>query len=612
MTFLAPLGLLGLLAVPAIVLLYFLKVRRPQVEVSSLMFWRPFVADRQADTPWQRLRPSLLLLLQLLAAIALGLALARPSLPGAAGVAATTAVVIDGSASMRATDARPSRFAAAVGKARDLAGQLRPGSEMAVIVAGPHAELLSPATGDATAIGSALDRASPSTGAGNLDEALSLAGGVLAGRPGASVIVIGDGHAVSAGDVRAPAPVTFIPVGAAAADVAVDGLSRAPDGEVFIRLAGYGPRDQAVQLRLLADGRQVDVLPATVPANGTADLAWNGLPAHAGVLEATVAGGDAFGLDDSAWLPVGPSAVRKVLLVTAQNGFLARALTLRPDVKLTVQKPADYERAGQAASAGDFDLRVFDGYVPKGALPAPALVVAPPEGLGPVPAGKGVDPGAIVPPAPGDPLLAGVDLREVHVQVAALTAPPPDWRTVIAGSQAPLLLVHQGEPRIAELTFDIHHSDLPLRAAFPILVRNLLEELLPGGYAGRQFQAGEAVALPADAGAHGLAVTTPDGRVVKLSGAAPVFAETDVPGVYRVREQLAAGSRESVFAVNFRDPALSRIRPAGMPAVAVAAPAGSGAAPRGALELWQWLALAGILLLLGEWVVYHRGSLRWA
>ena len=87
MSFLVPLGALALVAVPAIVLLYFLQVRRPEVKVATLMFWRPYVADRQANAPWQRLRLSLLLLLQLLAALALAIGLTRPGLTGAAGVA---------------------------------------------------------------------------------------------------------------------------------------------------------------------------------------------------------------------------------------------------------------------------------------------------------------------------------------------------------------------------------------------------------------------------------------------------------------------------------------------------------------------------------------------
>ena len=45
-----PVDVVALLAIPAIVLLYFLKVRRPEVKVATLMFWRPYVADRQANS----------------------------------------------------------------------------------------------------------------------------------------------------------------------------------------------------------------------------------------------------------------------------------------------------------------------------------------------------------------------------------------------------------------------------------------------------------------------------------------------------------------------------------------------------------------------------------
>ncbi|HEY0783404.1 MAG TPA: VWA domain-containing protein, partial [Thermoanaerobaculia bacterium] len=161
MSILAPLGLLALLAVPAILLLYFLKVRRPERRVASLMFWRPFVADRQANAPWQRLRPSVLLALQLLAALAIALALIRPGASGAIGVGGTTVVMLDGSASMQATDVSPSRFAAAVARARQDAHQLGPGQQMAIVLLAEHAELLAPPTSDPAVLDAALDRARP-------------------------------------------------------------------------------------------------------------------------------------------------------------------------------------------------------------------------------------------------------------------------------------------------------------------------------------------------------------------------------------------------------------------------------------------------------------------
>ena len=78
MNFLAPAGFaLGLL-IPVIVAFYLLKLRRTEREVSSTYLWRKMVRDVEANAPWQKLKPNLLLLLQLLFLAALILAIVRP------------------------------------------------------------------------------------------------------------------------------------------------------------------------------------------------------------------------------------------------------------------------------------------------------------------------------------------------------------------------------------------------------------------------------------------------------------------------------------------------------------------------------------------------------
>ena len=113
MSLLAPTAAAFGLIVPVIVALYFLKVRRPQVPVSSTLLWRSLTRDRQASVPWQRLRFSWLLVLQLLAAMALVLALMRPAHSTPAPLAAHTILMVDTSAPMQTTDVHPSRFAEA-------------------------------------------------------------------------------------------------------------------------------------------------------------------------------------------------------------------------------------------------------------------------------------------------------------------------------------------------------------------------------------------------------------------------------------------------------------------------------------------------------------------
>jgi len=271
----APLGLLAALALPLIVLLYFLKVKRPEVRVATLVLWRRHLADRQANAPWQRLRWSALLLLQLLAAFLITAALVRPGVTGAAGVGKTTVVLIDASASMRTTDVAPDRFGAAVARARQLAGSLAPGEEMAVILMGEHSQLLAAPTSDGAVLDSALDRAAAGGGRSDLGEGISLADAILSGRSGGSIILLGDGHSrPPAVPPRVAAPLTYISIGSSDQNAALEALTRTGAGTVFLRVANFGRQARDLKIEMYGDGRLADVLPVHVDGNASTDLTW--------------------------------------------------------------------------------------------------------------------------------------------------------------------------------------------------------------------------------------------------------------------------------------------------------------------------------------------------
>lgn len=165
-----------LLALVPLILMYLLRQRRERLVVSSTLLWQRVLADQRVNTPLQRFRRNLLLLLQALVLLLLVLALAQPVWRGAAGNGAVLPIIIDVSASMGARDARgDTRLELALA---DLKGELRAktaSQRICLIAAGDHARKLCDITGDPRVLLDALAGLKPDAGEGELAPALELA-----------------------------------------------------------------------------------------------------------------------------------------------------------------------------------------------------------------------------------------------------------------------------------------------------------------------------------------------------------------------------------------------------------------------------------------------------
>ena len=203
MSFLTPLALVGgLLAIP-IILLYMLRLRRREVTVSSTFLWQQLLQDKEANTPWQRLRRNLLLLLQLIILALLVFALARPFVIVPAVSAGQIALLLDASASMNATDsADGTRFDEAKRRALEIVDTMNTDDTMTVIRAAGSPEVLVPYTSDRAMLRSAINGAQPSDASADWTSALTLAAAGSAGSVDFSAVIIGDG---GLGELGAPA-----------------------------------------------------------------------------------------------------------------------------------------------------------------------------------------------------------------------------------------------------------------------------------------------------------------------------------------------------------------------------------------------------------------------
>ncbi len=624
MSFLTPLSiLLAALAVP-IILLYMLRLRRRETEVSSTYLWQMLLRDREANAPWQRLRRNLLLFLQLIILAALVFALMRPFVETPTVTTGRIVLLLDASASMNATDVTPSRWAAAQQEALNIVSALSPQDSVTVIRVADAPEVLASATSDANLLRSAILNAGPSQAAADWSAALTLAAGGAVGVENFSVVLISDGG-LPPDLPPIPGTLNYIPIGNSSQNVALTALStRARGGEppeTYVKISNLGDVEATVTFSLYLDGELNRARRLTLPPRAVHELFLTDLPADFTVLQASVAPSatsdvpDYLPVDDSAWTVYNPPGAGRVLLMTPGNIYLRQALASLPGLQAY---QGQLERGLPATQT--FDLYVLDGWLPEnadgspGELPDGDLLIVDPPTDSPIftVLGRSLESGS---PrvTPDDPRTLYLDFGDVHVLDFKLLE-DVDWADpLVVANGGPLVLAGEVDGRqVAILTFDLHRSDLPLQIAWPILLANLMQWYTPARAvnAPEGLAVGETLALTPPFEADTVRITRPDGQTTTLDVTARqlIYADTALTGIYTV--DVYAGDelmQSEPFAVNLFDSGESFIGPAQRLTIGETQVAEAEKEEIGQQEFWPWIALLALAVLTLEWVLYHRG-----
>jgi uncharacterized membrane protein len=602
---LAPLGLaLAALAVP-LVLLYFVRPRPRERTVSSLLLWPARPRERAPLSLLQRFEADPLILLQLAALAALAAALARPVLTVPGEPDRRVVLILDTSASMKATDVRPSRFEAARERALALARGLPEGAQTMVIEAGVQPRIAARFGAERSRVLDALRAASARDAPDRLEEAIRTALALVGGDERAEIHVFTDG---AFGELPGPADprIRWVGVGGGSDNVAITRLAvrktqiGAGNYEALVSLANYAPAPRRLRLSVQAGERAMVEREIELGAQVRRSLI---LPfRHGGEarIRAELRANDALAVDNVAWAVLPAPRRIAVTLVSEGNLFLENVLRADPEVVLTVKRPAQYAGGMEAA-----DVVVLDSATPPRIGPGRFVLVntvppdLPVELLGTISAPSVLDWDH------AHPVMRHVEFSKVVIRSAMRLRPLAPGRTLVeAALGGPLVYALEEPGRKALLVgFDLFEADLPLRVAFPLLMSNALRWLHPGAsdHASLQIGSGQPIVLPLAHGVDAVTVTTPSGRRLpaRIARGEASFADTEEIGVYT----LATGRGEVRIAVNLMDSAESDIAPRPLPA-----PAALAAAERVPVEveIWRHFAFAALLLLALEAALYGR------
>lgn len=654
------LGQWSLLALvpPAILALYFLKLKRKPLAVPSTYLWSKTIEDLHVNSLWQRLRQNLLLFLQLLLVALLAFALLRPGWRGTELLGQRFIFLIDTSASMSSTDVSPNRLAEAKRQALALIDQMKSGDAAMIISFSTAAKVEQPYTDNRSLLRSRIDLIEQTNNPSDMSEALRAASGLAnpgrTGIPGedvnaaealaATMYIFSDGGFASIPSFKlGNLDPQFMQIGSESiSNVGIVAFSaeRNPNkqGElqVFGRVENFGNEAVTVDANLYFDDELLDAQQLEIPGRegpnkpaGSQGIKFDLKDIEGGVMKLTLNFKDQLAADNEASVIVNESRQAKVLLVTPGNNkpleFALDTEEVKRFAQIQIASPStlttsDYQ---QNAQLGIWDLIIYDQCAPANMPECSTLFIGtrPPESAGWKENKTGIKNDLLfVTDVDGaHPLSQLLTVTDLLIYTATPLEGPQGATVLIDSSQGPLYMVapRQGF-QDAVLGFEIvrtvdgqteYNTDWFRDRSFPVFAFNAvrylsgLQETSSLGSTKPGFQRILQASIPVP----NILVETPTGAKVQVPREGEnkyIFGQTDQLGVYKIRE--GGDSVTQSFAVNLFDARESDLTPRKTLEIGheeVVAQQGRKAARQ---ETWRWIVLGALILSMAEWYIYNR------
>jgi hypothetical protein len=416
--------------------------------------------------------------------------------------------------------------------------------------------------------------------------------------------------------------------------------------QAFVQAANFSDAEQSATVELYLDAHLLDAAALKIPPHDVAGTTFNLADGSSGKLEARLAPpkemNDRLAVDNTAYAALDPQKQARVLLVTPGNHSLELGLSTErtkrfgkvEKVAPDAMKSTDFQRQMQSEL---YDLVIFDQCAPEKPEQMPlanTLFIGrlpPLSGWKEKSSAEKVSAPQIIDWDRSHPLLNVVELGNVLIVDSLIVRPPPGGKVLIDSTQGPLLAI---APRSgyedAVLGFELvgrneagdvmANTNWPMQLSFPNFCLNLFQ-YLGGGSAEAQNESnrpGSPVEIDLPEHAEKLSVVLPNGttrEVQAQAGGKLSFHETDQPGVYEVK---SGGNTIAHFAVNLFDREESDIRlrarqddKGGLQTVQSLSIGYTDVVAQSPTtpvrkELWTWLLLAALAVLILEWYIYNR------
>lgn len=603
--------------IPGIIILYLLKQKVPYQRVSALNLWKEAYENMQAVTPWEKFRHRLLMYLQIFALLLLILALMMPYLRMQGGDVSHVVLCLDQSGSMNGIYQKENtRLDEAKQQALKYISQLKQGTGISVVVSGKSAEILSVDSTDRQKVESLIEGIEPTDEDGDLQEGIRLAESIVRQWKDYQMIGFTDSD-VDLKELNGE----IVDLGSTGENAALSWLNHTSreDGTVQImaKLVNYGTKTIREDVNLYVGEKLYDIRAAEVEPGENQIITFKKMSAgrYRGILEKTqylkaeLNEPDSLERDNTVYDLLETDEKKKVLLVSGQNTFLEKALSVEENVEL--EKTTSVRNIDRKKK---YDLIIYDGMMPEQWIAQEDVILFHPK------TDLKINEEQIV---THENTIKNCRVRMKNTEITKSLEDAsfsvretgvfqvPEWAyTFLTADQKSAGYFGRKQGRmIAVLGFDLHDSDLPLQMEFPILMHQLLNQSTEVGILlENSCKPGESVEVICKDGDR-VMVQTPEGKKTELEvdGGKTVVTDTSRSGIYHIIVKGNDRKKKLIFRVPFPEGESS-----GKSSVTVLS-GGKHLSTKqdvgdlyGTLSLKKPVLIILLIILTIEWIVYRR------
>ncbi|MCY6371597.1 vWA domain-containing protein [Clostridium ganghwense] len=555
MTLFSPKFLWFLLFIPPVILMYILKQKFEEKKISSIYLWNNALKDIEVNTPWQKLKKNLLLFMQILLILLIIFAAANPFLNLWGKNYNNLIIVIDNSGSMNAVYQKTTRLEEAKNRAEVLVKGTASGSKISVISSGKNQKVEISGSSNKDEVINKIKAIESSNSRGNINDSISLVKSIAKQYEDYQAVFYSDSN-VELKNINGE----NISLASRGENVSLDYISNSlADNKIksLVRITNRSDKELQREVSLFGDedSKLIDVRSIKLKPKETVTIVFDNYDSNYKSVYAEITEKDALVEDNIIYSIVKQPKLKKVLLVSDRNIFIEKALLPINSIELYKAKEVQDIEEG-------YDLYVFDGKAPdkmpeKGSI----LFINPLKDneavkiKGEVQGGKVQVADHPITKYIRDAKFAVSKVRDISI---------PYWgETLLNVNSKSIAFVgeHSGR-KIGVIGFDLHNSDFPLNAEFPIFINQISSYFLgDNSIQNNRYFCGEEVNINPSPNSKKIYIKTPDNKKEEIENKYPIrpFENTIKSGIYTLTQKNDSGESKNMFAVNFPSESESNI-----------------------------------------------------